>query len=188
MNEKFGWLLRHYGVQRLVMIALAWPVYHIAWFFVQLFEYGQQGASLPPVALLNTGAHDVWFGYWVASVSVPLLWIASYKLPVVEVKWAFRLITFTWLLDGLIALGQGFWLMRGASVPSIAEALESWTYGVLLPMAIGFVPWLLLETWGLVAGLPVLKRWRFSGIEEHSEWISPRELKKQAQPLPGRTL
>jgi len=188
MKEKFGWLLRHYGVQRLVVIALAWPVYHVAWFFVQLFEYGQRGASLAPVAPLSTGTYDIWFGFWVASVSVPLLWIASYKLPVIEMRWAFRLIVLTWLLDGVIALGQGFWLMRGASVPTIAAALEAWACGVLLPIAVGFIPWLLLESWGRVSGLPILKRWRFTGIEEHAEWISPRKLKQHTQPLPGRTL
>lgn len=188
MKEKFGWLLRHYGVQRLAVIALAWPVYHVAWFFVQLSGYGQQGASLPPVAPLTTGTHDVWFGFWVASVSVPLLWIASYKLPVVEVKWAFRLIAFAWLFDGVAALTLGFWLMRGTSVPTIALVLKAWACGLLLPMAIGFLPWLLLELWGAVAGLPLMKRWRFTGIEEHAEWISPRKLKKQTQPLPGRTL
>lgn len=186
MREKYGWLLRHYGVQRLLAIALAWPLYHVAWFFLQLGGYGQQGASLPPVERLATGTHDVWFGYWVASVSVPLLWLASYKLPVLEVRWAFRVLVFIWLFDGVVALAEGFARMRGMDVTSVALVLEAWGGGVLLPMAVGFVPWGLLELWEIVSALPLLKRWRFSGIEEHAEWISSRKLRQHTQPLPGR--
>jgi len=186
MKEKFGWLLRHYGMQRLAVIALAWPIYYVAWFLMQLSGYGQAGASLQPVSPLTTGANDIWFGFWVASISVPLLWIVSYKLPVFEVKWAFRLIVFTGLFDGMVALTQGFWLLRGQSVPTIALVIQAWACGTLLPIAISFIPWALLELGCVVLALPVLKRWRFSGIEEHAEWISPRKLKKQTQPLPER--
>lgn len=165
MRERFGWLLRHYGMQRLTAIALAWPIYHVVWFFLQLSGYGQTGASLEPVEPLSTGAHDIWFGFWIASVSVPLLWIMSYKLPIFEVKWAFRLIVFTGLFDGVVALSQGFWLLRGQSVQTIALVLEAWCCGILLPMAVSFIPWALLELWGIVSALPFLKRWRFPASE-----------------------
>ncbi|QDS97079.1 hypothetical protein [Adhaeretor mobilis] len=186
MKDKFGWLLRHYGMQRLVVIALAWPIYYVAWFIVQLTEYGQMGASLPAATRVATGMHDLWFGFWVASVSVPLLWIASYKLPIIEVQWGFRLIAFAWLFDGMVAIVQGCWMLRGESVPTVALVLQAWACGSVLPLLIGFVPWAMLELWGMVSEIPLLKRWAYSGIEEHAEWISPRKLKKQTQPLPRR--
>lgn len=187
MFSRLHWLWRHYGVRRLLLIGLACPLYHLTRLLVA-FTTASPGSPGTALERLTTGAHDLWFGFWIATMATPLLWIASYRISVVRVKWGFRAIAFAWLFDGVVAMGQAVWLLGTTPGSELNAVLRAWAWLSVVPAGIGVAPWVFMEAWELIRNSPLYLRWRYSGLEVHAAWISSRKLYQHTQPLPGKLI
>lgn len=185
LEERFGWLWRHYGVRRLALILLAAPIYYVARWATRWWIGFESSPENSAIVTLHSATHDLWFGMWVASATAPLWWIAGHYCSAIDIRWGFHSVAFVWLFDGVAALviGTAELLPRGLH-PSLA-AIERVAIVGLIPAALSLLPLGVLETRERIMALPIVVRWRYSGRQEQADWITPHVLKKHARPLKG---